>query len=121
MDGAEVFNFTLQRVPPMLQEVMLKAGWSFEDIDAFILHQANLYIHQSIAKKMKHSLEKYPLSLERFGNTTVASIPLTMTLQGREYFQQARKMILAGYGIGLAWSAVALEARKIEIFPMVEL
>jgi 3-oxoacyl-[acyl-carrier-protein] synthase-3 len=121
MDGAEVFIFTLQRVPPLLHEVMAKAGWSYEDIDAFILHQANLFIHQNIAKKMKHSLEKYPLTLERFGNTTIASIPLTMTLQGREYFQQPRKMILAGYGIGLAWSALAVEARRIEIFPLVEL
>jgi len=121
MDGAEVFNFTLQRVPPMLRDVMAKAGWTYEDIDAFILHQANRYIHQNIAKRMNHSLEKYPMSLERFGNTTVASIPLTMTVLGRDFFHQPRKIILAGYGIGLAWSAVAVESKGIETLPLVEL
>ena len=121
MDGVEVFDFTLRRVPPMLHYVMAEAGWSYEEIDTFLLHQANLFIHKSIAKKMKHSLEKYPTSLERFGNTTVASIPLTMSLLGRDFFQQPRKMVLAGYGIGLAWSAVAVESRSIEIPPLLEL
>lgn len=120
MDGAEVFAFTMDRVPELIKETLFRASWQCDDVDAFILHQANRFILENIAKRAGCSPTKMWSSLEHYGNTTGASIPLTMVVCGQEILSQPGKFLLAGYGIGLAWSAVALDSRGIEVFPVVE-
>lgn len=123
MDGAEIFTFTLREVPPMLSKVLTSSGWVIEDVDAFVFHQANQFILDYLSKKMKLPPDKVPYSLKDFGNTSSASIPLTMSQRLSELLQGDKtRLVLAGFGIGFSWGAVALESGpmllpEIEVVP----
>ncbi len=96
MDGQEVFKFAVKTVP--------------EAIKYFILHQANYRIFESIAKRLKIPMEKFPTNLERFGNTSGATIPILLDEMNREgKLQRGDKLVLAGFGAGLTWGATLLE------------
>ncbi|MDL1984176.1 MAG: ketoacyl-ACP synthase III [Deltaproteobacteria bacterium] len=109
MDGAEIFAFTLREVSPMLKTVLKEAVWSADDVDAFVFHQANKFIIEYLAKRMKLPIEKVPMSLENYGNTSSASIPLTMvhTLSDK-LRNESLKIVMAGFGVGYSWGACTL-------------
>ena len=110
MDGAEIFTFTLREVPPMLNKVLTRAEWGVGDIDAFVFHQANRFIVDYLAKKMKLRHDRVPYSLNEFGNTSSASIPLTIShCLPQPLRKGGTRLVLAGFGIGFSWGAVALE------------
>ena len=110
MDGAEIFAFTLREVNPMMKTVMSEAGWSVEDVDAFVLHQANKFIIEYLAKRVKLPIEKVPMSLENFGNTSSASIPLTMLMKlGVRLRSESLKIVMAGFGVGYSWGACTVQ------------
>lgn len=108
MNGAEIFTFTLRELPPLIQSVLSAAGWGLDAVDSFVFHQANLFMLQHLAKRMRIPLEKLALALSEYGNTSCASIPLAMdhclrdTLRTRD-----SKLVLAGFGVGFSWAAVA--------------
>jgi 3-oxoacyl-[acyl-carrier-protein] synthase-3 len=111
MDGAEVFAFTLREVPPMMKAILEAAGWTIDTMDAFVPHQANLFMVQHIAKRLKLPREKLILSLDRFGNTSSASIPLSITHALAERVRAGTmKLVLSGFGVGWSWGAAAVEA-----------
>ena len=109
MDGAEVFAFTLREVPPMIKAVLNASQWTADSVDAFVMHQANRFMLQHLAKRLRIPLEKMPFSLHEYGNTSVSSIPLTLShaLSGDLKRKQLR-LVLAGFGVGLSWGAAAL-------------
>jgi 3-oxoacyl-[acyl-carrier-protein] synthase-3 len=109
MDGAEVFRFTLERVPKLFQQLMASSGWSLDQIDAFVPHQANLYMLQVLSEQLNIPAEKLILSLQEFGNTSSASVPLAMTHRLADRLRQgAHRLVLAGFGVGWSWGAVAV-------------
>lgn len=109
MDGAEIFTFTLREVPPMLRAVLATAQWTLEGVDAFIMHQANQFMLQHLAKRMRLATDKVVLTLEDFGNTSSASIPLAMThALASSLTVQAQRLLLAGFGVGFSWGAAAV-------------
>jgi 3-oxoacyl-[acyl-carrier-protein] synthase-3 len=109
MDGAEIFAFTLREVSPMLKTVLEEAVWSADDVDAFLFHQANKFIIEYLAKRMKLPIEKVPMSLENFGNTGSASIPLTMAYALSDKLRnESLKIVMAGFGVGYSWGASTL-------------
>jgi 3-oxoacyl-[acyl-carrier-protein] synthase-3 len=109
MNGAEVFTFTLERVPNLVHELLSASGWTQDAVDAFVPHQANLFILQHLFKKMKIAPEKLKLSLDEFGNTSSASIPLTISRRLAERVRTApTRLVLAGFGVGWSWGAAAL-------------
>jgi 3-oxoacyl-[acyl-carrier-protein] synthase-3 len=109
MDGAEIFAFSLTEVPRLISRVLAEAGWTSDTADRFVLHQANLFMLKHLAKRMKLPPEKVVLALEEFGNTSSASIPLAMTqtLAG-QLREENLRLVMAGFGVGLSWGAVAL-------------
>ncbi|MEI6766693.1 MAG: ketoacyl-ACP synthase III [Bacteroidota bacterium] len=114
LDGIRVFNFALAEVVPNINELLSKEGISIEDADYLILHQANLLINDTIRRKMKLQKEKVPVSITRFGNTSCASIPLTMVSEiGQELREKPLKMVLSGFGVGLSWGSAILHTDKI--------
>jgi len=109
MDGAEVFAFTIAEVPGLIATTLDDAGWTLDTVDSFVLHQANKFMLLHLAKSVGIPLDKLPLSLDQFGNTSSASIPLTITERLRETLQRGpANLLLAGFGVGFSWSSVAL-------------
>lgn len=121
MNGAEVFSFTLKRVPQLFNDVLQLAGWGLPDVDAVVPHQANLFMLKHLAKSMKIPLDKLVLSLEDFGNTSSASIPLTVSHKLASTLSTGpMNLIMAGFGVGWSWGAVALTCGPMPVPPVVE-
>lgn len=110
MDGQEVFKFAVTKVPECINQVVDKAGKSIEDIDMFILHQANVRIISSVAKRLKVAEDKFPINLNHYGNTSAASIPLLFDeLRKSGKLDGVNRVVLSGFGGGLTWGASYIE------------
>ncbi|MBK8091135.1 MAG: ketoacyl-ACP synthase III [Verrucomicrobiaceae bacterium] len=109
MDGAEIFAFTLAEVPPLIAGLMESSGWTAADVDAFLFHQANKFMLQHLGTKMNVPLDKTPLSLGEYGNTSCASIPLTLTVTRRDALAAGSlRLVMAGFGVGYSWAGCSL-------------
>ena len=110
MNGANIFNFTIKRIPALVEEALTCSATAPEAIDYFILHQSNLFIMKHLAKKMKISESKLPVTIQRFGSTGGPSVPLTIT-QGNltRPADRALKLLLVGYGVGLSWGSALID------------
>lgn len=108
MNGMEIFKFSVTDVVKTIAEFMEAEGISVDGIDALFLHQANGFMNEKIARKLKFSDEKVPSTLEFYGNTGSASIPLTMAhhFSGNAALGRQR-CLLSGFGVGLSWGVVA--------------
>lgn len=117
MDGAQVMNFALQRVPSVITSVLKYAGWDKESVGTFALHQANKFLLEYLRKKMRVKPEAVPFSSSMVGNTGPASIPLMLSLEAQRLGEQKRlkRVVMCGFGVGLSWGAVTanLESTKI--------
>jgi 3-oxoacyl-[acyl-carrier-protein] synthase-3 len=121
MNGKESFAFTLREVPPMIASVLKRSQWDKNQVDAYYFHQVNRFILDYLAKRMGLPLDKVPIVLEHFGNTSSASIPLAMTHWGRERLTaRKQRVVLAGFGVGYSWAATALELGPIVMPPLEE-
>lgn len=121
MDGTSVFSFTISDVPKAIKEYMEKEKTTVDSYDYFIMHQANKYIHKQLSRKLKISLEKMPLSLDRYGNTSAASIPLTLCdAFGNEKENRKISFLSCGFGVGLSWGVLATEIETKNIYPIIE-
>jgi 3-oxoacyl-[acyl-carrier-protein] synthase-3 len=121
MDGLKVYGFTIDCVPKMTRELLEKTGWSFDSVDYFLLHQANLFMVQNLARMVKIPIGKVPIGIEKFGNTSGTTIPLLFVDQMRDKLRYGSKLVLEGFGIGLAWAAVAVEWQDGIICPLIEI
>jgi len=110
MDGKGVFKFAVKKVPEMIEELLEKNGCAKEEIDWFVLHQANQRIIESVAKRMKEDIRKFPMNIAECGNTSSASIPMLLDEMNRKgMLKPGQKLVLAGFGAGLSWGAVLVE------------
>lgn len=110
MDGQAVFKFAIKRVPEVIREVLEKNQLSTEDIDLYILHQANQRIIETVAKRLGEPEEKFPINLHEYGNTSSASIPILLDELNREgKLKRGQKLVFAGFGAGLTWGACVTE------------
>lgn len=117
LDGPAVLSFSTQQVPPAVRNLLEYAKCSSEDIDYFIFHQANRMINETIRKKLGLPEEKVPSTLRDFGNTSGASLPVTMTVRIREALNEGKKKVLmSGFGIGLSWGSCIIDIDN-AVFP----
>lgn len=110
LDGPAVLSFSTQRVPPAVTQLLAYAGAAQESVDYFLFHQANRMINETIRKKLRLPEEKVPMTLHDFGNTSGASIPVTMTARICEPLLAGRKrLLMSGFGIGLSWGTALID------------
>lgn len=110
MDGQEVFKFAVTKVPESILQVLEKADTPLEDVTYFLLHQANQRIIQSVSKRLNTNIDKFPSNLDRYGNTSAASIPILLDeLNQKNLINSGDKLVLSGFGGGLTWGASYLE------------
>ena len=122
LDGTEVLSFSTQRIPPAIRDLCAYANVTLEDIDYFDLHQANKMINETIRKKLQQVPEKFPSTLYDFGNTSSASVPLSMTMRLQERLASApATVLLSGFGIGLSWGSCIIRTDNVAMLPLVEL
>lgn len=121
MDGTAVLNFSTQRIPPALRDLCEYAKVPMTSIDYFVLHQANRMINETIRKKLQLAPEKVPSTLYDFGNTSSASIPLTMSVRLREALTtRAATVLMSGFGIGLSWGSCIVRMDSVVMPELVE-
>lgn len=116
MDGMSVFSFGITVPPKSIKRLIEQYNITIGNVDKFVFHQANYFMLEKIAKKLKIDIDKVPSSLKDYGNTTSASIPLTIVSQCREDYKTKKiKTIACGFGTGLSWGSVYFETKNIII------
>lgn len=109
MDGQEVYKFATRQVPSCIQAALDQAGLGVEEIDLFVLHQANVRIIESVAKRLKADISKFPMNLERVGNMSSATIPVLLDELNRSgRLHRGDRIVLSGFGAGLTYGASVL-------------
>jgi 3-oxoacyl-[acyl-carrier-protein] synthase III len=120
MNGSAVFTFTITDVPKSINSFMSLYNIDKNDVDMFVFHQANLFILKHLAKKLGLPMDKVPVSIDRYGNTSGESIPLTLVdALGTSQSNETIKLLLCGFGIGLSWGGIYLEMDKSVCLPMI--
>ena len=110
MDGQEVFKFAVRMVPKSITKVLDQAGVDKEEVKYFVLHQANRRIIEAAARRLKEPMEKFPMTIGQFGNTSTASIPLLLNdMIQKDMLKRGDKIIMSGFGAGMTWGAVLME------------
>lgn len=120
MKGMDVFSFGISTAPKSFKKMSEHFGIDYQDADFYVFHQANMKMNGLIAKKLKLAPEKVPSSMWNFGNTSSASIPLTIVTKLKERASVPTKYICCGFGVGLSWGTVAFETNNIIISELVE-
>ena len=109
MNGQEVFKFAVRKVPQCIDAALEKAALKPEEVDLYLLHQANCRIIQSVAKRLGQSEEKFPMNLNECGNTSAASLPILMAqLDEQGKLNRGDTLVLSGFGAGLTWGACVI-------------
>lgn len=109
MDGQEVFKFAVKKMPEVIEQLLTESNVKLEQIKYVVLHQANYPISESIAKRLKIPMEKVPVNIERYGNTSAGSVPILLDELNRDgKLKDGDLLVMAGFGAGLTWGAALI-------------
>ena len=120
MDGMAVFNFGMSEEPRDVKNLLAEAGLELSQLDLLIYHQANKFMTDFFTKWLKFDKSKTPYSIRKFGNTSSASIPLTVVTEVKEKYPERKNVIFSGFGAGLSWGSVLLDLRQCKISELEE-
>lgn len=121
LDGMNVFSFAISKAPQSVNKLIENFSIDKNSVDYFTFHQANLFLNEKVRKKLKLELEKVPYSLKNFGNTSSATIPLTMVTELREELKSKKlNHVGCAFGVGLSWGSVYFTTDHIVCPPLVE-
>jgi|AGTN01.1.fsa_nt_gi 3-oxoacyl-[acyl-carrier-protein] synthase III len=109
LNGSEIFAFTLRAVPRLVRDCLDFAGLAMDGIDRFVFHQANKFMLDHLRAKIRIPPEKFVVAMERFGNTSSASIPLAICDALAGSLGTPQKLLMAGFGVGWSWGAVVAD------------
>lgn len=113
MNGKEVFRFATTIVPKSIEEVLKKTTYKKDDINHYILHQANARMMDITAQKMNINIKRFYKNIEHYGNTSAGSIPLALDeMNKNEILKSGDLLILVGFGGGLTWGSALLQWNK---------
>lgn len=120
MDGMAVFNFGMSEEPRDVKNLVEAAGLDLGQVDLLIYHQANKFMTDFFSKWLKFDKAKTPYSIRKYGNTSSASIPLTIVSELYEAYPERKNVILSGFGAGLSWGSVLLDLNNCKISEVIE-
>ena len=121
MDGMEVFNFTLTKVPQSIRAFLDESGQTIDQFDCLAFHQANKLILQQLARKLKVDFSRVPYCLDRYGNIGGATIPLLLSDKyGDIKEKQDLRVLCCGFGVGLSWGILTATINTEDILPIQE-
>ncbi|MCO5238387.1 MAG: ketoacyl-ACP synthase III [Chitinophagaceae bacterium] len=122
LDGLDVFSFGISEAPKTCKKLMDHLHLGNDDIDFAVFHQANKMMNEKIRKKLGLPENKVPYSLRFFGNTSSASIPLTMVTEMRNELQQSKnRLLFCGFGVGLSWGTAYTVATPMVVPALIEI
>jgi 3-oxoacyl-[acyl-carrier-protein] synthase-3 len=122
LGGMNVFSFGLREVPKSVNRLHERFSFDKEAVDYFTFHQANFFMNEQIRRKLKLPEEKVPYSLKDFGNTSGASIPLTLVTQiHKDLGEKKLRHIACGFGVGLSWGSMYFTTDHINCPPLEEI
>ncbi|WP_257765310.1 ketoacyl-ACP synthase III [Burkholderia glumae] len=109
MNGAEVMAFSLAEVPRAADRLLERACLTRDDVDCFVLHQANRFMLEALRKKMKVPEDRFPILMEYTGNTVSSTLPLALEqLRGEGRLARGTRAMLLGFGVGYSWAGCLL-------------
>ncbi|MCM1140547.1 MAG: ketoacyl-ACP synthase III [Roseburia sp.] len=120
MDGMAVFNFAIKVVPKGVKEMMSATGEKLDDLNWLVFHQSNKFMTDFFIKKLKFDSNKVPYCIGRFGNTSSASVPLTIVSELKGKLKDNDKVVMCGFGAGLSWGTVFMQFNGCNISDLVE-
>ena len=120
MNGMDVFNFALRVVPKSIKEMMTRLDMPLSEVDYLVFHQANRFMTDFFVKKLKFDSDRVPYCLDRFGNTSSASVPLTVVSELEGKLNERKKVVLCGFGAGLSWATAYIVFDACRVSPLIE-
>lgn len=121
MEGADVFNFVIREVPKDIKRLIDYSGEDIHNFDYYVFHQANAFINNYIAKKMKLDKNKIPWTIHKYGNTSSVSVPLTIISELKNKMQGEKRLLLSAFGVGMAWGTAIIPFRDCKISEIVKI
>ena len=120
MDGMEVFNFAMSVVPKSVKEICKVTETSLEDIDWLVFHQANKIMTDFFAKRLKLDMDKVPYCIQKYGNTSSTSVPLTIVSELYDKITDGDRVVMCGFGAGLSWGTARVVFNGCKFSPVIE-
>lgn len=121
MNGADVFNFVLVEIPRDIKKLMTEAGEDIQAMDYYVFHQANAFINNHIAKKLKLDKDRIPWTIQKYGNTSSVSVPLTICSELKDNMQGRKRILMSAFGVGMAWATAIVPFCDCKISEIVEI
>lgn len=110
MEGADVFKFAVRRIPETIKKTLELADMTADQVDYFVMHQANKRIIEAAARRLEIPMEKIPINIDRYGNTAAASIPFLLDEMNRKgMLKQGNHILISGFGAGLSWGSALIK------------
>ena len=120
MDGPEVFSFTLKNVPLLLKDLLILSGQKSTDIDKYLFHQANLFMLNYLIKQTNIDIKDAPINIQKFGNTSGATIPLLISDQLLDTMTKSYKVMMLGFGVGYSWAGLVVDMNNLLVNKILE-
>ena len=120
MDGMDVFNFAISKVPKSIKQLLKETEKTVDDVDYLVFHQANRFMMDFLVKKLKMEPDRVPYCIHKYGNTSSASVPLTISSELCGKLDGDHTMLMSGFGAGLSWGSVLLSMHDCKVSPVIE-
>ena len=121
MNGGDVFNFVIREIPRDIETLFEYSKIDKSTIDYFVFHQSNNFMNNYLSKKLKLDKNKTPSTIEKYGNTSSVSVPLTIVSELKEKLYNKTRLFLSAFGVGMTWASCILDLEKCKISDIVEI